>query len=237
MKKQFILIMMLILALALTGCGSSAPETGTVVPATQPAAEETEIPENPLSLGRIEGGTYTNTYAGFGCDLDESWTFSSEEELQGLPEAARDRLEGTELGEALKDATSFMEMNANNCDLPANICVNYNKMFDALDLANRLAAQAMSEEELIDGTLLESDAMIEAYIQAGLTNVTIEKVKVNFLGEERWAMKTTCEVEGEPLHALQVYNHKAGHYLVTLTVKSWGEDNTQALLDLFYPVN
>ena len=51
----------------------------TETEATEPEAptefEGTEQDEHPLSLVRLEGGIYTNTYAGFGCELDSSWTF------------------------------------------------------------------------------------------------------------------------------------------------------------------
>lgn len=75
----------------------------TETEATEPEAptefEGTEQDEHPLSLGRLEGGIYTNTYAGFGCELDSSWTFYSAEELQDIPSSVKDAISGSELGD------------------------------------------------------------------------------------------------------------------------------------------
>lgn len=230
-KNALILALVLAAALVLTGCGSEEPQTGTVEAlATQAVAE---APENPLSLGRMEGGTYTNTYAGFGCDLDESWQFLGAEELQEVPDSVQDAMDGSELAEKMKDIPTLMDMQAQNAEKMIGANVVYTKQ----DMASRLAAQAMSEEDLIDQMLQQKDMLVESYTQAGIDVVSIEKVQVNFLGEEHCALKTTGSIQDVPYYALQVFNYRVGAYGVTLTASSFAEDNTQAVLDLFYPVN
>ena len=69
-----------------------------------------------------------------------------------------------------------------------------------------------------------------------MENISIEKVTVSFLGEEHTALKTSATVQGVDYYILQVFNYHLGSYGVTLTVNSYIEDNTQALLDMFTKV-
>ncbi|MEI3101475.1 MAG: hypothetical protein V8T45_06680 [Oscillospiraceae bacterium] len=94
-KISLFLTLLLLSALLLSGCGGREPEKSSIVPAatetpaaesvsepspaseTAPAEEgETAEAERQLSLGQFSGSTYTNSYAGFGCTLDGSWTFA-----------------------------------------------------------------------------------------------------------------------------------------------------------------
>lgn len=236
MNKRWILALVLVLALLLAGCGGSEPPKGSVVAPTQPAATEAaEVPEtteNPLSLGSMEGGTYTNEYAGFACDLDETWLYHSAEELQEMPAAVKDAMAGSELGELMEDVSQFTDMMAENQTLLSTVNVLYTKESGV----ERLAYLALSEEQTADTVLQQKDMLVEAYAQAGINVSTIEKVKTTFLGEEHWAVKTVAETQGVPYYTLQVFNYKAGSYGITLTAASFVDDNTQAVLDLFYPI-
>lgn len=239
-KNCLIPAMLLALALVLTGCGSDQPQGGQVTPATEAAqiaettlTAETEAAEAPVSIGRMEGGTYTNTYAGFGCDLDESWIFYSAEELQEIPDSVKDAVEGSTIGDAMQNMEQFADMMAENADLLTNINVLYTKQ----DMTARLAMMPLSEEKIMDLTLEDRDEMIAGYAEAGLNVSSLEKVQVPFLGETRWGLKTVAETEGIPCYIVQVFDFKQGAYGVTLTATSFMEDNTQAALDLFYAVN
>jgi len=100
MKK--ITALLLALLLALSACGKAPQDVGgTITPATQeatlpsgtvapvteaPTEEPTEAPteaptettapaeENPVTMGWMEGGTYTNTYMGVALDLESTCT-------------------------------------------------------------------------------------------------------------------------------------------------------------------
>lgn len=249
-KNNWVPALLLVLTLVLTGCGSSEPQGGQVTPNTEAAATqpvetaqsaeteqptepaETEATEAPVSLGRLEGGIYTNAYAGFGCEMDDSWTFYSAEELQEIPENAKNALEGSDIGEELADLEQITDMMAENADLLANVNVLYTKQ----DMTERLAMMAFSEEEIIDITLENKDEMIAGYEQAGIHVSSIEKVQLTFLGENRWCLKTVAETEEIPLYNVQMFDFQKGAYSVTLTITCFVEDNTQTILDLFYPV-
>lgn len=241
MKHNFsvLLSVVLVFAMLLSGCGGET--SGQVTPvenaqATQPAgtvqAAETEpaAAENPLALGRLEGGIYTNTYIGIGCELDSGWTFYSAEELQEIPGNVREAMEGSEMEELLADSQQLTDMMAENVDELLSMNILYTK----LDMQERLAYAVMSEEEVIDVTLEQKDLLISSYAQAGIEASSIEKTTVTFLGEEHTALHTTATIEGINYYVLQVFDYTLGQYGVTISFSSYVEDNTAKMLDLFY---
>lgn len=248
MKKNFALALLLTLCLVLTACGGGETNvsgnitpnsenhpvspTGEVVPnqeATEPVAAE---PENELSLGRMEGGVYTNTYAGFSCQLDSNWSFLSAKELEQIPASVSDMISGTELGDALTDVQQFTDMMAENVtDL-----TNMNVLYQKLSMQERLVYAVLSEEEVVDATLEQSAMMTDAYTQAGISVVSMEKVTVPFADRERFAIHTTATVQDIPYYMLQFFDFNLGEYAVTTTLASYVEDNTEALAALFCAV-
>lgn len=224
-----ILAILMTLSLMLSACGTSQEEiTGTVTPVT---TEPTE--EHVMSIGRIEGGTYTNNYVGFAIDLDSSWTYYSAEELQEIPENVAEKFAGSELGDTINPMTQFTDVLAENVDRMTTINVLYQK----LDMQNRVAYALMGEEEILDATLEQSDMMIEAYAQAGMEVSSMEKVAVTFLGEERTGLKTVSTMEGVPYYTLQVFEYHLGEYAATITFASFIEDQTDSLVAMCYPIS
>lgn len=260
MKRRnlsLILAILMALSLMLSACGTSqediagkvtpvatepAPETTEPVPETTAAAEpettqapeeETTLPEeNIVSIGRIEGGTYTNNYVGFAMDLDSSWTYYSAEELQDIPENVAEMFAGSELGDSLNPLEQFTDMVAENVNLLTTINVLYQK----LDMQSRLIYAAMEEEAILDATLAQSDLMLEAYSQAGIEVSSMEKVTVTFLGEERPALKTVAVMQGLDYYILQVFDYHLGEYSATITFASFVEDKTEELVAMCYPI-
>ena len=237
MKKR-IFAMALIAVLLLTGCSSGRRETveGRVeAPSAMETPEVTESVENenPLSLGRMEGGTYVNEYVGFGCDLDDSWVFYSAEELQAMPEQVKEAVSGSELGDALDAMSQFTDVMAENVDA----LVNFNVLYQKLSAQEQISNAITSEEALMDGILSIQDQMVDAYAQAGIMVQSMEKMEVTFCGEKRFAILTSSTIEGVPYYTLQLFSHNLGSHSVTLTLASYMENNTEALLELFYPVD
>jgi len=236
MKKvyRWFCSVLLVLALLLTGCGGKETSiSGSVTPQTTTAsaqAPDTTAPaeeEAPMTLGRIEGGVYSNTYAGFGCELDSNWVYYSAEELQTLPDNIEELFSDSELA----DATQIFDMKAEN----ATDLTTINVIFTKLSMQERLAYMLLSESEILDAILEQQDILTEAYTQAGIDVLSMEKVAVHFLGEDRYAIRTEASTEGIPYYVLQLYDY-TGRYSMTLTLGSYIEDQTQGLLELFYAV-
>lgn len=230
MKKYFVIL--LVITMMLTGCGKSVPAeempTGTIEQhETEPVLEEKAV-----SMGRLEGGTYINDYAGFACDLDSSWTYMGAEELQDIPENARKMFQGSELAEEIDELSQFTDMMAENVDQMVNMNIAYQK----LTMQERLAFAVMNESEILDSALERKDDLMEAYNQAGFEVDSMKKVTVSFLGEERVALHTSMHLEDIPYFTLQLFDYSLGRYSVILTLASFVEDNTESLLGLFYEV-
>lgn len=245
MKHTFIRLSALALAatlvLALAACGGkpedvagkiepgpSATAPAGTVETTPPEEEETEV-----SLGRIEGGVYTNSYAGFGCELDSNWVFYSAEELQELPANVQEALADTELGDAMSELTVISDMKAENAEDLTTMNVQYTK----LDAQERLAYLMLSEEDLLDIMLEQSEVLTSSYTQLGIEVESIEKAEVDFLGEKHWGLRTTASQYDIPCYILQMFDYTRGRYGVTTTFWSYGEDTTEDLAGLFYKVD
>lgn len=255
MMKLFALL--LALAMVLCACGGGEEEVrGTVAPVTEepsetaasateapetePPVPETTVPateapageENTMSLGRIEGGTYTNDYAGIAIELSSDWAYYTAEELQEMPDNVAEMFEDTEIGDAMNTVTQFTDMMAESVEELASI----NVLFQKMDMSTRLAYATLDNDAILDATLAQSDLMIDSYAQAGIMVETMEKVYVTFLGEERVALKTCATMQGVPYFTLQVFDFHRGQYSVTITFASFMEDKTESLLELCYAI-
>jgi len=250
MKKLIALILAAILVCGMfAGCESERPG-GNVTPLptsgssvnTPEPTQETNTPADAtgssvvgkdVSMGAMEGGVYTNEYVGYGCKLDESWTFATAEQLQELPDNVNELLADSELGSAMDALPQFFDMQAENVtDL-----VSINVVYQKLDLATRAAYAMLSESQILDQALTQKDAMISSYASAGIIASSIEKVTVTFLGQERSALLTTATINDTPYFILQLFDYHLGQYSVITTLASYVENNTDSLLELFYPLD
>lgn len=245
-NKSF-LALLLVLALMLCACGGESKQedvAGSLTPAQTTAPVQTEAPaedtapvettapveENDVSMGLLEGGTYSNPYAGFGFTLDESWTIYPAEMLQELPENVRDMFEGTEYENM--ELNQFTDVMAENVEQ----LVTMNVLYQKLSMQERLAYAVMDESDLIDATLSQYDTLVQAYANGGIIVESMEKKTVTFLGEERVALYTVASTQDVPYYILQIYDYDLGEYAIVTTFGSYLEDNTESMLELFYTV-
>lgn len=192
------------------------------------AAEEEEA-NTPLSLGRIQGGVYTNEYVGMACELDSSWEFYAAEELQDMS-YIKEAIEGSLVGEMTKDWDQFIDMQAENEEELTSINVLYQKM----TAQQRLASMNINENKIVEDTVAQKDLLVESYAQAGVMVEEMAKKTVTFMGKERVALWTKATVEEIDYYTLQIFDTKAGEYIVTTTFASFIEDKTEDMLQLFY---
>lgn len=214
---------------------SQAPAevSGEITPQSEPAEDQNQTGEHELSLGRMEGGVYVNSYAGIGCELNSDWTFYSAEELQVLPENIREMLADSEFGQEMEGYTQITDMMAENVDLIGSVNVTYTK----IGLKERLAYALLSEEDVIDMMLEQEDLLRETYAHMEINVEAMEKVEVSFLGETHIALHTTAETSGYPYYATQIFDYTRGQYGIVVTAASYIEDNTAELLEPFYKVD
>lgn len=207
--------------------GDVSAEEPTTEPATEPAEEESN-----LSMGRLEGDTYINEYAGFICKMDDSWQFYSAQELQELPEQISEATKGSELNKLLNGLSQFTDMMAEN----TTELVSVNMVYTNLTAQMQAVTGYMDEETAIDMVLQQAETLEAYYSAAGITVYSMEKVKVNFLGEEHFAVYSVMDLQGIPYYTLQLMNYSLGEYGLTLTLASYVDDKTTDLLELFEPL-
>lgn len=244
MKRLLAALLALAMVVALAGCSGKAPsgtitqtkpteaatEASTEAPTEAPAEASTEAT---VSLGRMAGGVYENTYAGFACTLDESWTYYTAEELQDLSDLTQDALQDSTLAEQTGKFDQITDMMAENQELLASLNVNYTR----LSAQERIAFAVANEEQIVDATLEQMDVLVQTYAQMGIDNAQLEKTTVTFLGQEHTAIHTSASIQDTPYYILQLFCYNlGGQYYVTVTLATFVEDNTTALLDLFSPV-
>ncbi len=239
MKKLRMFALLLSLVLLLAACGKTEPaapdtadpSTGTDVPATPEVPVEPEAPE--LTLGKLDGLVYTNAYCGFTLTLDEAWTILPADQAQDLGGLVAENMEGTALEDAFKKFPQFFDLMASRAADLSGINVIYQTVSDA----EKILYASMTEEDIIDATLAASAAMQESYAQMGMTNVAMEKVQIEFLGETRTAMKTTAEMYGMQYYVLQLFHYYGGDQMVILTLSAYNTDVTGDNLKLFTPIS
>lgn len=212
--------------------GGSDKETPSASGEMTTVPEDPEVPDAPVSLGRIQGGIYTNAYMGIACELDSNWEFYSAEELQELPGDAMEMMAGTELGDAAMEIPQIMDMQAENVNEMSGMNILYQKM----DMGERIIYASMTEMEIVESVLAERDMLEEAYAQAGIMVEDMAIKTVIFVGEERPALWTAASVEGVPYYLLQLFDFQLRQYSVNTTFYSYVEDKTESILELFYKI-
>ena len=204
------------------------PTNNTTTP-DESTAPQDPTDDNPLSIGRMEGGTYTNQYIGITCTLDKTWTFYSAEELQELPGQVEDLFDGSQLGDMMKDMEKIIDMQA---ECVADL-TTMNIVYQKLSMKDRLTYATMTEGQIIDTILSQQDLLEEAFSQAGITVKSMSKKTVTFADKERTAVYIVAEIQGIAYYILQLHNYQLGEYSATITLGSYVDDKTADLLPLF----
>ena len=79
------------------------------------------------------------------------------------------------------------------------------------------------------------DTLVASYENAGILVESMSTKAVTFLGEDRTALYTVATVQEIPYYVLQLYDFHLGQFSITTTVGSYYTDNTESLLELFFP--
>ena len=222
MKKRIIaLIMALAMAFALCACTSDEDTKGTTQTGTSASAE----PEKSLELGSVAGGKYENDYFGFGCELDENWTYASEEQLLSMVQATADLVDDGDVKDVLLKADMFYDMMATYYDGTTTINVtvqNISAAYGAL----------LDEEAIVEQTIKVLPDQLAA---ASMENQSCDHVVVEFAGAEHDGILMHNTINGVDIYQLQVCV-KVGKYVAIVTMSSQLEDNLDPMLGFFYEV-
>ena len=148
MKKTAAMLMAIwMLALMLTACGQQAPEQtgGSVEPGTEQdqsvtgQVDASQPDEEELEMGSVNGGTYTNNFAGIGCALDETWVFYTKEQIAELNGFLTDGTSDEDMKKLMENSQSVQDMYASSTDGLMTINVVFQNM--GLLLGTTMSAQ------------------------------------------------------------------------------------------------
>lgn len=232
MKKTAAMLMAIwMLALMLTACGQQAPEQtgGSVKPgaaqdqsvtgqvdASQPDEEE-------LEMGSVNGGTYTNAFAGIGCALDETWVFYTKEQIADLNGFLTDGTSDEDMKKLMENSQSVQDMYASSTDGLMTINVVFQNM--GLLLGTTMSAQEYAE--------LHVTQIPDAMASYGFEDVAASVTTAELAGEERPAIALTATIQDIPVYELIVCLRQ-GNYIYCVTLCSYTEDVTAQMAELFY---
>jgi len=192
--------------------------TNTAEPTTEEAAFET---------GSTEGGVYTNNFIGIGCKLDDNWSFYNDEQLADLNGVVLDALDDEALSEqfakSVESGKTIYDMFAVSADGLANL----NIVIENLGL---VYGTALDESGYVN---LGMKTVIQSFDAIGASNVSVEKISVEFAGASRWAFTIYAEQSGVPLYEKAICIKK-GNYMAVITLCCYYEDITDDLATLFY---
>ena len=235
MRKNNLLILLLLLGLAVSGCGSEENVRGDITieedaeveisESEETAIEEAETElaeEKELSLGVSNGNTYESEFIGIGYQLDEGWGFYTDEQIRELNNVTAD-LAGEEYQELLSDAEIVYDMFAIDADGLNNVNVN-------LEKKNLAQILAMDLSEVYENTMpvLES-----TYENMGGTNFAYEISTVDIAGEELVAAYVSVDINEVPVYQI-LFMKKCNGYLANVSITNYFEDTTARLLENFY---
>ena len=241
----WLLLAACLLTLLLCACGSgeeSAVENAAATPSPSPTPtkdpiqeqlEQSHVPAapevdtSPLPRGEIlrdESGThYVNREFGIACDLDGDWYILSDEELAQVAGLTVDTVAGEDVRDAFASAQIFCEFGAVRPYDSANMML----MIEDLE---KSGFPELSEEEYREASVAELKPQADA---RGATRFSVSENQVMFAGQLRCGLYITAEISGQKSYSQQIIL-KQGHYMLTLTLGTYGEAGTSSLIALFH---
>ena len=124
MKKLFAMLMALTILMTMAACGQQTTDEagGTVDPGAvedQGTSGQVDMPADDAGtpeLGSVNGGTYTNEFAGIGCTLDETWTFYTEAQIAEINGFLTEGTSDEEMRQLMEENQSVYDMYASSTD-------------------------------------------------------------------------------------------------------------------------
>lgn len=217
-KKKILFCILAVLSAAtlLSGCSREKEDDGQRRDDRDDVESGEELTSN---IGIIEGNAYANLLMGFGCVVEEGWTFSSREEIAELCGITVDILDEAELSGAI-DAGMY-DMVAVSADGMANVNVVIQN--------TGLLGSAVEEEDVVEQVLGQ---MGQLFGSMGYEDVKTEAQAIDFVDGEHAGIYTSATINNIDFYQCQV-TYKVGTHIASVTASSYGEDVTKDILAWF----
>lgn len=230
MKKLIILLLCACLCLSLfAGCGGDKDSIGSNIADAAPAPEaeptpeaESEEEDKPPSAGTVSGSIYTNEFIGVKCDLGDDWMYFDEAQMAELNGLTAELFDDEQLQSTLENSGLVYDMYAMCLDGTATINI-------IIEDLGKLYGALLSEDRYVD---ISMDALPDALASAGFTDMSIEKTKLQFCGDEHSAIIISGMLEDMAIYEVLVCV-KSGSYMAAITVASYIDNTTEDILKAF----
>lgn len=223
MNRLLSAILALTMLLCLCACSQKEPETSVnTVPPTTTAPKVTQPAEKDPQLGNFADGVYTNDFLGIRCEVGSEWTVYSDAQLAQLNGLVLDTMTDEDLVEQLKKSNVAHLFYAT----AEGGLRSMNVVLENIGVINGVL---LNEKTYIDISVEQLPAALQSM---GLTNVTAEATTVHFAGAEHAGVRVHGVLSGVDFYE-KIVCIKVGNYFGLVTVASYGEDTTDALLNMF----
>lgn len=222
-KRWLSMVLAAVLLLSLCACAEeprvTAEPTQTNEPATVPA---TTAGEKDPQMGEFADGVYTNDFLGIRCEVSEEWAVYSDSQLAQLNGLVLDTMTDADIVEQLKksNVAHLFYATADGGHRSVNVVLENVGVFNGV-LLDEKTYMAVSVEQL--PTALQS---------MGLTGVTATADTASFAGKKHAAVQVRGMLSEVPFYE-KIVCIKTGNYFGLITVASYHEDETDALLKMF----
>lgn len=222
MKRLTALLLVLLLALALCACNTS-DNKDSKDSKDEPKTENTDSKTNDNSddasdddiveftRGTVTNNVYESEYMGIGIRFDDTWTFSSDEELKELVGIAAD-LSGDELKKAWVEANAVTDMMAIN-PMSYNVIITFEKNLPSV-------LETVSMDTIINNAISSVKA---TYENMGVTDIETERTTISVEGESLDAVRIKVNYMGIDLYQSMILKKCSGH-IASIAITSTGED-------------
>lgn len=234
MKKKFKLTALSLIGAAImvvTACGSkgggAALQSETAAVTTEAAsvseAAAASAEDTGFSAGTSESSVYTNTMFNIKFDAaSNKMSLADAQELKRLGDMTADAVDSDSAQASLDNGSVYFDMYAYNDDYTRTVNVVIQNM------------------GIVYGVVGDLDASVEAAVSVvrqqfealGVTDVNIEKTRVEFKGEEVPCLNIELAGQGVKQCQKQVYV-KSGKYVAVISATGTDAESAQAGLDIF----
>ncbi len=209
MKKSLVIVLVLALVVALTGC-NLAGLASFVAPNVDPA----------VAMGSITEDRYINELFGIAFQLPENWVFATDEELAQSTDMAGEVFDESVIEDLLSSRQTLVNMSAwDEARIPN---VNMNIQFIG-------GSRRMSMD---DYTKSAAEQLPELMESVGVKVESLETRQVSFAGEERLGLFFRAEYTTGTFWQFSYYLMNDG-YLGTVTCTANSVEEIEAVLPYF----
>ena len=195
MKKLLVMLLTIALAMAMVACGTENNVDSEITSTVRESF-----------LGNVNGSVYENDFIGIGCELDEQWTYCTEEELAELS----------------NDNVIY--------DIVAKRYSGYDKIQINLEKVDNAQLDGLNIKQNFESL---APMIVSSFENSGCSNVTYE-VSTRKIGDKEFDCSNVSYVEEGMIYFISMISIKCDGYLANITFTTTGSDLIDELAAMFY---